>query len=62
MISHCKSSLLYRTTRIPTHTVQFRAVLMVRMYFSDRYSKDALARHKDRITSAFAHMEQELHR
>lgn len=57
---HCKSSELYRAERIPTHTAQFRATIVVYKYLADRYSQEALQRHKERLKNAFTHLEQEL--
>lgn len=58
MCLHCKGSKLYRAERIVTHKTQFRATMLVLLYFGKRYTKNSLARHQQRALQAMQHLEK----
>lgn len=58
---HCESSKLYRAERITEHDVQFRATMVVLMYFHNRYKESIVLRHKKQVLIALKHLEARLH-
>ena len=59
--THCGGSNLYRRERIPSHTAQFRATILVLKYLAERYTYRTLQRHTEQVGIALAHLELKLH-
>lgn len=60
--AHCGSSQLYRNERIASHSVQFRATILVLKYFALKYSYPTLHRHTEKIGAALGRLEITLHK
>lgn len=58
---HTQSSQIYRSTRIPSHTMQCGATLRTLMYLGTQYPKDIVDRHRERATDAMLRIEKSLH-
>lgn len=59
--THCGGSDLYRRERIPSHTAQFRATILVLQYLASRYAYATLKRHTVQIGVALNNLERNLH-
>jgi hypothetical protein len=54
---HTQASQIYREQRITSHTVQFRATMMVMCHLNKRYGSDRVKRHSERAVVAIRRME-----
>lgn len=61
-MKHCGSSELYRSERVTDHDVQFRASMLVMMYFHSHYRRQTVLKHKERVVAALGHIEARFHK